>query len=121
MKTLHFRRGALALLLVLLLLARPAFTFAEGKAMRAPAKDTVIVPYDPKKPLKDQKPDKLYVPYARFLELWEAAKAARAGEKPAVAPRNFALTSARYEARMEQERVVVSATLELTTTTTRGR
>ncbi len=79
------------------------------------AKDTVIVPYDPKKPVRGQKPDKLYVPYERFLELWEAAKEARAAAKPEDAPRAFAISSARYEARIEAERVAVSLTMDLTT------
>lgn len=105
----------LILLSLLLSGLRDAARAEEDSDQRPAAKDTVIVPYDPKKPVQGQHPDKLYVPYDRFLELWEAAKAARAGEKPVPAPLPFALSSARYEAQLEAERVVVTATLELTT------
>ncbi len=91
-------------------------TFAAEKApQRAKVRDTVIVPYDPGKPVREQKPDNLYVPYERFLELWEAAKVAHGAEKPFAAPRDFALSSARYDATMEEGRVAISVTIMLTT------
>ncbi|MDQ3625179.1 MAG: hypothetical protein M3463_22325, partial [Verrucomicrobiota bacterium] len=39
--------------------------------------ETVIVPYDPGKPVAGQQPDQFYLPYERFLELWEKAKTHR--------------------------------------------
>src|SRR5207249_1780432 len=84
--------------LALILLARPAFLFADDNAPRA--KDTVIVPYDPKTPVKEQHPDKVYLDYDRFLELWEAAKKTRTAEKVPPAAEAFALSAARYEGRV---------------------
>ncbi len=98
-----------------MLLARPALLFAEDQKALPPAKDTVIVPYDPKKPLKDQQPDKVHLAYDRFLELWEAAKKSRAAEKPPFAAAAFALGAARYEGRVEEKRVAFTATVEVST------
>ena len=53
---------------------------ASGSPM--PDSETVIVPFDSKKPLVNQKPDRVYVPYERFIELWAAAKAAKRGAPP---------------------------------------
>jgi hypothetical protein len=79
------------------------------------ARDTVIVPYDPRKPLAGQVPDRVYLDGDRFLGLWEAAKQNRRPEKAPVAAFPFALGAARYEGRIEEKRVAFTATLELTT------
>ncbi|MCX6979268.1 MAG: hypothetical protein NTV08_00725 [Verrucomicrobia bacterium] len=77
--------------------------------------ETVIVPYDPKKPVKDQHPDSVYLKYDRFLQLWEAAKKNRAPEtaRPAVAA--FAIGTARYEGRVEEKRAAFTVTMEFST------
>ena len=77
--------------------------------------DTVIVPYDSSKPVAGQKPTQLYVPYGRFLELWEKAKLNRAGAQSLPAGTPFVLSSARYEGRLENRRVVFTATIDLAT------
>jgi len=103
-------------LLALVFLAQTAGLFAAElpKVMPA-ARDTVIVPYDPKKPLKEQTPDKVYLAHERFLELWEAAKRNRAGEKQPPAAMSFALGAAIYEGRVQEKRVTFKATIELST------
>jgi autotransporter-associated beta strand protein len=104
-------------LLALMFLTRSAFLFsaaAEEKVM-SESRDTVIVPYDPKKPVKDQHPDKVYLNYDRFLELWEAAKKSRTPEKEAFAAAAYALGAARYEGRVEEKRAVFKVTLEFST------
>lgn len=77
--------------------------------------DSVIIPYDSSKPLAGQNPTQLYVPYERFLELWEKAKIARAGVKPLPANTSFVLNSAQYEGRLESGRVIFTATIDLAT------
>ena len=69
--------------------------FAQNAA--PPASDVVIVPYDPAKPAMQQKPDQFYLPYPRFLELWESAKANRKDRKLENAPVAFVLSTSRYE------------------------
>jgi hypothetical protein len=91
------------------------FFAAEEKHEIPEARDTVIVPYDPKKPVMEQHPDKVYLKYDRFLELWEAAKANRLPEKDAPAAAAFALGAARYEGRVEEKRAVFSVALDFST------
>ena len=38
---------------------------------------TVIVPFDPSRPVKEQKPDSVFLDYPTFLRLWESAKKTR--------------------------------------------
>lgn len=69
-----------------------------ARAESAPTQpETVIVPYDASKPLAGQRPDQLYVPYERFMELWDAAKKNRRGPEPENANVSVLLNSARYE------------------------
>lgn len=100
-------------LLLAILCAR--VSAAEAPTVVPAARDTVIVPYDPKKPLTEQKPDKVYLAHDRFLELWEAAKKHRAGEKEPFAKASFALGAARYEGRIEGKRAAFTASLEIST------
>ena len=79
------------------------------------AAETVYVPYDPGQPAAEQTPERVYVPYEQFLNLWEAAKHARTAEAPAPAPVEFALSSARYEARLEERSLTVTGHLDLLT------
>ncbi len=109
-------------LVTLLFIARTAGLFAAGgermqQGVQAvpESRDTVIVPYDPKKPVQDQHPDKVWLKYDRFLEMWEAAKKARTPEKQAFAAAAYALGSARYEGRIEEKRAVLSVALEFST------
>ena len=104
-------------LLTLLTLASPTHakeTKAEAAVSEEP--DIVIVPYDPKTPPADQHPDQLYLPYDRFLKLWQAAKEHKrppAEVKPAPLP--YGLTSARYDAKLEQRGLLVTGQLDLFT------
>lgn len=89
-------------------------TKAEAAISEEP--DIVIVPYDPKTPPADQHPDQLYLPYDRFLQLWQAAKEHKrppAEVKPAPLP--YGLTSARYDAKLEQRGLLVTGQLDLFT------
>ena len=76
MKT--FSRMASLRLAALAAVLWPALPFKAKEVAPASNPETVIVPYDPTKPVTQQKPDQFYVPYERFLQLWEAAKASRA-------------------------------------------
>lgn len=79
------------------------------------ASETVIVPYDSTKPLAGQKLDQLYVPYDRFIELWEAAKATRRGIKPEKLAERYLLSNARYEAQLDSRTLRVKGAIDLET------
>lgn len=103
-------------LIALVLFGRLAGSFA-ADAMKgiSDARDTVIVPYDPKKPMKDQHPDSVYLKYDRFLQLWEAAKKNRTSETARPAVVAFAIGAARYEGRVEEKRAAFTVTMEFST------
>ena len=108
----HFLRALPAMLCGF---AHPVSIAADAVKAMPQARDTGIVPYDPKKPLAEQKPDRVYLDHGRFLELWEAAKRARTPEKAAAAGISFAIGSSRYEGRVEEKRAAFTAVIELTT------
>ncbi|MEI8341287.1 MAG: hypothetical protein WCH43_07090, partial [Verrucomicrobiota bacterium] len=105
---------------LILLLSLPFAVFAKGKAKPAPGvsepvTETVIVPFDSGKPLDAQKADQLYVPYERFVELWEAAKASRRGLPPEKLDESYALSSARYDAKLEESVLRINGVIDLQT------
>ncbi|RBP47419.1 hypothetical protein DES53_101216 [Roseimicrobium gellanilyticum] len=59
---------------------------AQAQTPQVPPPDTaahtVIVPFDASKPLKDQPPEKFYLDYAVFQDLWSKAKEHRRPEEP---------------------------------------
>ena len=79
------------------------------------ASETVIVPYDATKPLAGQKPDQFYLPYERFLELWEAAKKHRTGAVSEPAAVAYVLSAARYEGVVGERSVAFTGKLDVTT------
>ena len=93
----------------------PALPMKAKDVVPSPTSETVIVPYDPTKPVAQQKPDQFYVPYERFLQLWEAAKANRSGKKPEPALVAFVLSAARYEGVLGERAATFTATLDVTT------
>lgn len=99
----------------LLLLAAGAAAPAATPRNADGSSETVIVPFDATKPLDAQKPDSVYVPYERFVELWEAAKAAKRGVPPEQSETDFVLGSARYDARLTDKVVHVTGVIELQT------
>ena len=96
--------SAALVLSVLLLMAGAAF-----------GSETVIVPYDATKPIAGQKPDQFYLPYERFLELWEAAKKNRTGAKAEPAAVAYVLSAARYEGVVGERSVAFTGKLDVTT------
>jgi hypothetical protein len=85
---------------------------AEAAPVVVPA-DAVIVPYDPDKPVQDAGREKLLVPYAKYVELWNRA---HPDEKLAAAPppADFAWAGASYEATLAAaDSLVVRGTLEI--------
>ena len=99
-----------------LILTFTATSFAQNAAPAPAAKpEIVIVPYDPAKPVAQQKPDQFYLPYEHFLELWEAAKQQRTGKKPEPAPAAFVLSTARYEGVLGERAVAFTGKLDVTT------
>lgn len=77
--------------------------------------ETVIVPYDSSKPLEGQKLDQIYVPYERFVELWEAAKQTRRGLPPEEPDASYVLSSARYDATLGADSLQVNGVIDLQT------
>jgi len=93
-----------------------AFSTALHAATPAPsAPETVIVPYDASKPLKMQHPDGLYVPYDRFMELWDAAKRTRRGTESPLASATCLLESARYDGVLAADCVTFRGLIDLST------
>lgn len=90
--------------------------FAHGATPPDQKSEIVIVPYDSTKPIDGQKPDQFYLPYERFLQLWQAAKEHRAGPAPEIAKFPFALTSARYDGIQGEHSVAFTGKLDVTTT-----
>ncbi|MHC4862069.1 MAG: hypothetical protein ACYTDY_18470, partial [Planctomycetota bacterium] len=104
---------AAAALLVLALLGTPAF--AKGKKKPPPPKDdreTVYVPYNPTNPDLDAG-GKVFIPFERFRELWNAAHPDRRIDSPEQAPVPWLLTGAGYEGSVEEETVRLRATYDL--------
>ncbi len=88
-----------------------------GFAAEAPAPDPemVIVPYDASKPAAEQKPDQFYLPYERFLQLWQAAKQNRTDRKLEAAVVPFVLSNARYEGVLAERAMTFTGKLDITT------
>ena len=106
---------------VLLCLAAFAPTLAHAapapEPTPAPSPELVIVPYDATRPAAGQKPAQYYLPYERFLTLWDAAKRHRRPPVPEPPPggERYTLSTARYDARLAGETLEIDATLDLQT------
>ena len=83
----------------------------------APSPELVIVPYDATKPVAGQTPTAYYLPYERFLLLWDAAKRHRRPPAPEPPPsgERYTLGSARYDARLNGDTLEIDAALDLQT------
>ena len=83
----------------------------------APTPELVIVPYDATRPVAGQTPERYYLPYDRFLLLWDAAKRHRRPPAPEPPPGSdrYLLSAARYDARLDGDTLAVDATLDLQT------
>ncbi|MCU0878555.1 MAG: hypothetical protein MUF06_12280 [Pirellulaceae bacterium] len=85
---------------------------AEAAPVAVPP-DAVIVPFDPDKPVRDPAREKLLLPYAKYVELWNRA---HPDQKLAAAPppADYAWAGATYEATLAAADVlVVRGTLEI--------
>jgi len=82
-----------------------------------PAAHTVIVPYDPKKPLEEQKAERFYLGYDEFQRLWKAAKENRRTAVEKDATQHAVIHGALYQGRIEERGLVLEARI---TATTRG-
>jgi hypothetical protein len=60
--------------------------------------DAVIVPYDPEKPLSEVAGQKLLVPYAKYVELWNLAHPDKKLEAATPPPAQYAIAGTAYEA-----------------------
>ena len=82
-----------------------------------PAPELVIVPYDATRPAAAQEPARYYLPYERFLLLWDAAKRHRQPPAPEPPPggERYALSAARYDARLDGDTLAIDAVLDLQT------
>ena len=99
--------------LLLMLMAAVMATFAV--AAENDATETVIVPFDVTKPVESQKPDQVYIPYERFLQLWEAAKANKRGFPSEEMPQPYVLSSARYDSKLDSGVLSVNGVIDLQT------
>lgn len=86
----------------------------ESKLAPDPAAHTVVVPYDVKKPLKDQKPQRYYLNRETFDRLWSLAKENRKPERESEES-SLSIHSATYRATVEHERLVLNAKFEIGT------
>jgi autotransporter-associated beta strand protein len=100
---------------IVMLLSAAASVAAKRPAASATKPETVIVPYDSGKPLDGQKFDQVYVPYERFVELWEAAKVTRRGLPPEKLDEDSVLSSGRYDATLTETSLRVRGVIELQT------
>ncbi|MFO1484124.1 MAG: autotransporter-associated beta strand repeat-containing protein [Verrucomicrobiaceae bacterium] len=103
------------MLLVILFALSPSL-FAQAQPAADPAAHTVIVPYDPKKPLEEQKAERFYLGYDDFQRLWKAAKENRR-VKTTDDTQEAVIHSALYQGRIEERGLVLEARI---TATTRG-
>lgn len=89
----------------------------EMKLPPDPAAHTVIVPYDVKRQISGQKPQRYYLDRDSFEKLWSLAKENRRPEPPSGSDAKDAATihSAAYRATVEEERLVIEARLEIGT------
>jgi hypothetical protein len=69
---------------------------AEQAPVAVPA-DAVIVPYDPEKPIQTTAGQKLLVPYAKYVELWNLAHPDKKLEAATPPPAAFAIAGTAYE------------------------
>ena len=92
-------------------------TAAPAALTPTPAPETVIVPYDATKPIAAQQPARYYLPYERFLELWDAAKRHRqpATPEPPSGGERYTLNTARYDARLVGDTLEIDAALDFQT------
>jgi hypothetical protein len=107
------RVPAAAALLVLALLAPAARADDKKPAPPKPAPavppERVYVPYDPEKPESLRTPQRVFLSYARYVELWNAAHP----EDRIESARPPILASAQYDARVEERVLVVEARFEI--------
>ncbi|MEM7012263.1 MAG: hypothetical protein AAF585_12340, partial [Verrucomicrobiota bacterium] len=85
-----------------------------------PNRHTVIVPYDGEKPVSDQAPERFYLDYTTFQNLWMKAKKARVRESTDVDPAaveeaDFTFSSSLHHATIGEEKIEVIAQYELQT------
>lgn len=93
---------------------------AEGESTPTPNRHTVIVPYDGSKPVDGQAPERFYLDYETFQDLWTKAKSARVrdskDEDPAaLAAQDFAFSSSLHEVKIGKDKIEVRARYSLQT------
>lgn len=92
--------------------------FAQAPPAADPAAHTVIVPYDPKQPLAEQKAERFYLGYEEFQRLWKAAKENRRAVVETDATQHAVIHGALYQGRVEERGLVLEARI---TAATRGQ
>lgn len=105
---------AAVLLLAVALFASSAQ--AGGKPKPPPAAtdaETIYVPYDPAHPDSLDGLGKVFIPFARFREIWNAAHPGRKFEEPMKAPVPWLVTGASYEGVVDGETAGITATYDL--------
>ena len=85
-----------------------------------PSQHSVIIPYDGSKPIDGQEPERFYLDYATFQDLWTKAKASRVRESTTVDPAalakaDFTFSSSLHRATVSEDKIEVEARYELQT------
>ena len=111
------RRRFVTMAALLAAAALPIAAHAAPAPAPAPGPETVIVPYDATRPAFAQQPARYYLPYERFLTLWDAAKSHRrpAAPEPPPGGDRYTLNTARYHARLVGDSLEIDATLDFQT------
>jgi len=87
--------GVLRALVVIVVVA---LVLALGAATAAG--DTVIVPYDPAHPERALESDRVYIPYSRYVDLWNLAHPNQPIRLPVAPPVDYVIHSAAYYGRL---------------------
>ncbi|MFT5468411.1 MAG: hypothetical protein ACI8UO_003520 [Verrucomicrobiales bacterium] len=93
---------------------------ADADTPPPPNRHTVIVPYDASKPLDGQEPERFYLDYTTFQDLWQKAKAARIRESTPVDPAavqtaDFTFSSSLHQVEISEDKIEVVARYTLQT------
>ena len=96
---------------------KPSAPPAAKSEVTATPPETVIVPYDATRPVAEHTPGRVYLPYERFLDLWDAAKRNRRPPAPEPPPggERYDLSAARYDARLSGDTLEIDATVDFQT------
>ena len=108
-----------SLSLYLLLLFFSSFVHPAEKSTPtpAPARPTVIIPYDSKKPVSSQMARRIFIDYDSFQAMWKKVKDYRISQSSDTftGPKDYILSTALYRIRTDESSLKVTGRISLTT------